>query len=174
MDTKVLYRMVEEVRQQCRFGQMTFESLRLRLNELNQDKVFVEVHAFLGHAVMISRLLWPTRPESAARGETLRAELKVPGESPLRMTGSRAQVERFDEAYEDWLATLPEAGYVDMNLMPSGTMLGSKEDVFQRNLDPDTLILRLRDAPIELRKVADAIRSLESGAQAWLRSHHPW
>jgi len=174
MDTKVLYRMVEEVRQQCRFGQITFESLRLRLNELNQDRVFVDVHAFLGHAVMVSRLLWPNRPESAERGESLRAELKVPADSPLRMAGSRAQVERFDEAYEDWLATLPEAGYVDMNLMPAGTMLGSKEDVFQRSLDPDTLILHLRGAPIDLRKVADAIRSLEHSAQTWLRTHNPW
>jgi hypothetical protein len=166
--------MVEEVRQQCRFGQTTFESLRLRLNDLNQDRVFVDVHAFLGHAVMISRLLWPNRPDSASRGDSLRSELKIRAESPLRMTGSRTQVERFDEAYEDWLATLPEAGYVDVNLMPAGTMLGSKEDVFQRNLDPDTLTLHLRGAPIELRKVADAIRALEGSAQAWLRSHHPW
>jgi hypothetical protein len=174
MDSKVLYRMVEEVRQQCRFGQVTFESLRLRLNDLNQDRVFVDVHAFLGHAAMISRLLWPNRQESAARGESLRTELKVPADSPLRMTGSRNQVDHFDEAYEDWLATLPEAGYVDVNLMPAGTMLGSKEDVFQRNLDPDTLILHLRGAPIDLRKVSDAIRALEGNAQAWLRTHNPW
>lgn len=174
MDTKVVYRMVEEVRQQCRFGQSAFESLRLRLNELNQDRVFVEAHAFLGHALMVSRLLWPNRAESAVRGETLRQELKVPADSPLRLAGSRAQLERFDEAYEDWLATLPEAGYVDMNLMPAGTMLGSKEDVFQRNLDPDTLILRLRGAPIDLRKLAEALRALETNTQAWLRTHNPW
>lgn len=174
MDTKVLYRMIDEVRLQCRLGQTAFESLRLRLNELNPERVFVDAHAFLGHATMVSRLLWPTRPESAARGETLRKELKVPADSTLRMAGVRSQVDRFDEAYEDWLGTLPEAGYVDMNLMPSGTMLGSKEDVFQRNLDPDTLVLRLRGVPVDLRKLSDAIRVLEAGAQQWLRTHNPW
>jgi len=174
MDTKVLYRMIEEVRQQCRFAQTTFESLRLRLNELHQERVFVDAHAFLGHATMISRLLWPSRTESNARGEALRTELGIGTDSPLRMAGARSQVERFDEAYEDWLETLPEAGYVDLNLMPSGTMLGSKEDVFQRSLDPDTLVLRLRGAPIDLRKLADATRALEAQASKWLRTHNPW
>jgi hypothetical protein len=174
MDKKLLYRLIEEVRQQCRFAQATFQTLRLRLNEPDHEKVFVEVHAFLGHAVMVSRLLWPARTSSAARGEALRAELKVPIDSPLRMGGSRDQLERFDEAYEDWLMTLPEAGYVDMNLMPAGTMLGSREDMFQRSLDPDTLILHLRGVPMDLRRLSDALRVLDGGAQQWFRTHNPW
>jgi hypothetical protein len=174
MDNRQLYRMIEEVRQQCRFAQAAFLSLKLRLTEPDHEKVFVEVHAFLGHATMLSRLLWPERAASAERGRTLRTELKIADTSPLRMGAGRAQVERFDEAYEDWLATLPEANYVDMNLMPTGTMLGSREDVFQRSLDPDTLVLQLRGVPIPLRQISDAIRALESAAQQWLRSHSPW
>ena len=88
MDKKVLYRTIEELRQQCRLAQASFQSLRLRLNELDQERVFLYVHAFLGHAVMISRLLWPARPASAERGETLRKELDVPPDSALRMTWS--------------------------------------------------------------------------------------
>ena len=174
MDKKVLYRMVEEARQQCRFAQATFQLLRMRLNEPDPEKVFLEVHAFLGHAVMISRMLWPARSSSAARGESLRAELKVPAGSPLRMAGSREQVERFDEAYEDWLMTLSEADYVDMNLMPAGTTLGSRQDVFQRSLDPDMLTFHLRGVPMDLRRLSDALRDLEAAAQQWLRTHHPW
>jgi hypothetical protein len=134
----------------------------------------LEVHAFLGHVVMLSRMLWPARAESMARGETLRAELKVAADSPLRMGGNRAQVERFDEAYEDWLLTLPEAGYVDMNLMPAGTMLGSREDVFQRNLDPDTMMFQFRGVPMDLRRLSDAVRGVEGSVQQWLRTHNPW
>jgi hypothetical protein len=174
MDKKTLYRTIEELRQQCRFAQVTFQSLRLRLNELDQERVFVYVHAFLGHAVMISRLLWPARESSAERGETLRKELSVPADSALRLSGGREQVERFDEAYEDWLAGLSEADYVDQNLMPTGTMAGSKADVFQRSLDPDMMIFQLRGQPIPLRKVSDAIRVLEGATQQWLRTHQPW
>jgi hypothetical protein len=174
MDKKVVYRMVEEVRQQCRFAQATFQSLRMRINDPDHEKVFLEVHAFLGHAVMLSRLLWPARAESTARGELLRTELKVAADSPLRMGGSREQIERFDEAYEDWLLTLPEAGYVDMNLMPSGTMLGSREDVFQRSLDPDTLMFLFRGVPIDLRRLSDAVRVLDGSVQQWLRTNNPW
>ena len=174
MDKKILYRMVEETRQQCRFAQATFQLLRMRLNEPDHEKVFLEVHAFLGHVVMISRLLWPARPSSAARGEDLRAELKIAVDSPLRMAGSREQVEQFDEAYEDWLTALPEAGYVDMNLMPTGTMLGSRQDVFQRSLDPDMLTFQLRGVSMDLRRFSDALRELESATQQWLRTHNPW
>ena len=90
------------------------------------------------------------------------------------MSGGREQVERFDEAYEDWLATLPEADYVDQNLMPTGTMAGSKADVFQRSLDPDMMVFQLRGQPIPLRKVSDAIRAVDGAAQQWLRTHQPW
>jgi hypothetical protein len=171
MDQKILYRTIEEIRQQCRFAQTTFQSLRLRLNELDHERVFLETHTFLGHVTMISRLLWPARSSSVTRGETLRKELQVPEDSPLRMSGGRSQIETFDEAFEDWLAALPGADYVDMNLMPTGTMAGSKTDVFQRSLDPDTMQLELRGVPIPLRKLIDAIRSLDWSIQQWLRSH---
>ena len=174
MDKKILYRTIEELRQQCRFAQGSFQSLRLRLNELDQEKVFLDVHAFLGHAVMISRLLWPARQSSAERGEMLRKELNVPPDSALRMSGGREQIECFDEAYEDWLANLAEADYVDQNLMPTGTMAGSKADVFQRSLDPEMMVFQLRGQPIPVRKLSDAIRTLEGATQQGLRTHQPW
>lgn len=174
MDKKVLYRTIEEARQQCRFAQLAFQSLRTRVNQQDPERVFLDVHAFLGHATMLSRLLWPARPSSAERGALLRQELKLLEPSPLRLPEIREQLDRFDEAYEDWLATLPEAGYVDMNLMPTGTLAGSKADVFQRSLDPDTLVLQFRGAPLDLRRTNDAVRALEAAAQQWLRTHQPW
>jgi hypothetical protein len=174
MDKKILYRTIEELRQQCRFGLTTFQSLRLRLNELDQERVFLETHAFLGHATMISRLLWPIRASSAARGESLRKALEVADDSPLRMGGGRSQVETFDEAFEDWLVTQPGADYVDMNLMPTGTMAGSKTDLFHRSLDPDTMQFLFRGVPIPLRKLSDAMRALEWAIQQWLRTHQSW
>lgn len=174
MDNRAFYRMVEEVRQQCRFGLLAFQNLRASLNEHDPERVFVHVHAFLGHAVMVSRLLWPDRAESLARGEQLRQELKVAADSVLRLAGFRNQVDRFDEAYEDWLLSLDNPSYMDMNLMPLGTVQGFKADSFQRSLETELLRLTFRGAVCELRKVNDALRSLETAAQQWLRTHSPW
>jgi hypothetical protein len=174
MDNKTLYRMVEELRQQCRFALLGFQSIRSTLNTNDPERVFLQVHAFLGHAVSVSRLLWPNRAESGARGERLRQELKAPADSLLRLTGFREQVDRFDEAYEDWLLGLEDRSYMDMNLMPVGTVQGFKADSFQRSLDTETLRLFLRGTPCDLRKVNDEIRGLEAAAQQWLRTHNPW
>ena len=40
MDKKVLYRTVDELRQQCRFAQMAYQSLRLRLNDSIRRRYF--------------------------------------------------------------------------------------------------------------------------------------
>lgn len=174
MENRVFYKTVEELRQQCRFGLLAFQNLRGALNEQDPERVFFQVHGFLTHATMISRLLWPARTESQARGDRLRHELNIAADSPLALRGIRGQIEHFDEAFEDWVTTLEEANYVDMNLMPLGTTSGFKADKFQRNLDPDTFNLHFRGAPCDLRKVSDQIRGLESAAQRWLRTNHPW
>jgi hypothetical protein len=174
MDTKAFYRMVEELRQQCRFALLAYQNVRSALNEHDPERVFFQVHALLSHTVSVSRLLWPARAESAARGERLRQELKVGAESPLRLAGCRGQVDRFDEAYEDWLLGLEDPSYMDMNLMPVGTVQGFKADSFQRSLDTQTLRLFFRGTACDLRKVSDEIRSLESATQHWLRTHNPW
>jgi hypothetical protein len=174
MDNRIFYKTAEELRQQCRFAWIAFQNLRTALNEQDPERVFYHVHAFLAHATMISRLLWPVRAESSARGERLRTELKVTADSPLALAGFRAQVERFDEAYEDWLLALDEPNYMDMNLMPAGTTSGFKADKFQRSLDPDTFKLHLRAAVCDLRKISDEVRRLESAIQQWLRTHNPW
>lgn len=174
MDNKTLYRFLEQVRQECRFAQAAFQSLRQRLNEPDPERVFLDVQAFLGHVVMVSRLLWPARSSSAERGESLRKALNVPADSPLRLAGARGQIESFDEAYEDWLASLEGTDYVEMNVMPTGTMAGSKADVFHRSLDPDTLMLRLRGIPFALGRLNEVVRSLDRTAQQWLATHRPW
>lgn len=174
MDNKTLYQMVEHLRQECRLAGLAFQNLGASLNEHDPERVFVHVHAFLGHVVGLSRLLWPVRPESAARGERLRQELKVAADSPLRLAGFREQVDRFDEAYEDWLLRLEDRSYIDMNLMPVGTTQGFRQDAFQRSLDPQTLRLVLRGVPCDLRALSDEVRKLESAAQQWKRTHSPW
>ena len=174
MENRVLYRMIQELRQQCQFAQMAFQNVRTCLNEQSPERAFLHAHAFLYHALAISRFLWPVRPESSERGALLRSELTVGAESALRLTGFREQIEQPDEVFEDWLRSLNDPNYVDMNLMPAGTLTGFKTDAFHRSLDPDTFKLRLRGATCDLRSLHDEIHQVETTIQKWMRTHNPW
>ena len=174
MDNRIFYKTVEEIRQQCRFAQLAFVALRTSLNEQDPERCFLHVHAFLFHATTVSRFLWPARAESRERGDQLREALKVAPDSPLLLPGVRRQTEGFDEAFEDWIHALDNPGYMDMNLMPTGTISGFKADTFQRSLDPETFKLVLRGAECDLRKVTDELRKIDAAIQQWLRTHNPW
>jgi hypothetical protein len=174
MDNQLLYKLVEEVRQQGRFAQFAFQNMRTSLAGLDSEKVFFYVHALIAHVSNISRLLWPVRPESKARGDQLRAELKVGDNSPLRLADFRQHVDRFDERLEDWASALEHRNYVDMNIMPQGTISDFKQDAFQRNLDPDMLQFWFRGDLCYLRALSDELRKLDSAVESWLRTHHFW
>ena len=137
-------------------------------------RVFFYVHAFLGCVGNLSRLLWPIRAESKARGDQLRADLKVDENSPLRLADFRQQLDQFDERLEDWASALEHRNYVDMNIMPQGTISNYKQDAFHRNLDPDTFQFWWRGDPCNLRALADELRKLDGAVESWLKSHHSW
>ncbi|MBI2928870.1 MAG: hypothetical protein HYY24_24670 [Verrucomicrobia bacterium] len=174
MEPKVAFKVVEEIRQQCRFAQFAWQNLRTSLQSVDAEKTFFYVHAALDHALAVARLLWPAREASSARGEWLRKELRVPDDSPLRLREVREALERSDESFEDWLASLENTNYVDMNIMPQMAIGAFKQDTFQRSLDPDTQKLVLWGAACDLRSVANALRELDGAASTWLRAHTQW
>jgi hypothetical protein len=174
MDNLLLFKYVEEIRLQGRFALFAFQNVRNSLNALDSERVFFYVHAFVSHAGNISRLCWPLRPQSQPRGEKLRAELKISEQSPLRLQGFRRHLDQYDETLEDWILSLDNRSYVDMNIMPQGTISDYKQDAFHRNLDPENFQLAYRGDACNLRALLDELQKLESTAESWLRTHRPW
>jgi len=174
MDNTRFYKLVEEVRQQCRFVLLAYQNLRTSLQALDQDKTFLFAHSLLNHGFVLSRLFWPSRQESQARGERLRHELNIAEPSPLRIASFRAHLEQPDEKFEDWLRQLDSPNYVETNVMPTGTIAGYKPDRFLRSLDPESYRLDWSGESCDLKQLAEAARRLEGAANAWLRSHNPW
>lgn len=174
MDNQLFYKIVEETRLQCRFARIAFQNIRSSVTSLDSENAFFYVDAFLSHANNVSRLLWPEREASKARGERLRTELKITDDSPLRLREIQTQLERFDECVEDWLEPLENRNSMDMNLMPQGTMAGYTPDKFQRSLDPDTFEFSLRGNSCELRRVVDEIARLQTVIEMWFKTHNPW
>ncbi len=174
MNNQVVYKLVEEVRLQCRWGKLAYENLRASLQAVDMDKTFFYAQALMGQAARVSRLLWPARATSKARGEQLRAELKVTEASPLNLRELRPRLEAADEHLEDWIGTLEAPTYRDFNVMAQGTMSAFKQDTFQWNLDPDTYKVVFRGEPCDLRRLAEELQRVESAAHVWLRTHNPW
>lgn len=174
MDNPTLFKFVEETRQHSRFGQLAFAALRSALNAMDSERAFAATHALLHHAVIVSRLLWPERADSAPRGEALREALKPDADSPLRLARWREIAVRPDEHFETWLTGLEAPNFVDFNLMPQAALGGFRPDQFQHNLDPDTFDFAYRGERCNLQKLMTALQRLETAAQVWLRSHKPW
>jgi len=174
MDNPQLFKVMEELRQQCRFALFAFQNVKTSLNGLDPEKVFFYVDAFLTHAVVISRLLWPEREASRGRGDQVRGALEIQEGSALRMQGFRTQLEQTDEKFEDWLTAMEQPNYVEMNLMPMAAISDFKPDAFHRNLDPDTFRLHWRGSVCELKPLVAEIRHAESQVQTWLKTHNPW
>jgi len=174
VDNQTLFKFVEESRQQARFGQLAFAGLRAAVNAMDVERAFAGAHALMQHAVVVSRLLWPDRAESAPRGEALRNALQPDANGPLRLVRWRELAERPDEHFEAWLGGLERRNFVDFNLMPQAALGAFRADEFQHNLDPDTFEFLYRGEQGNLQKVANALQRLEVTAQNWLRAHNPW
>jgi hypothetical protein len=174
LSAQVGFKLLEEIRLQCRFATLAYESVRSNVQAWDPEKTFFYVHALLSHTANVSRLLWPARAESKARGDWLRSELKVTDESPIKMGNLRNSLEASDEQFEDWVAAMETPSYLDFNIMPQGTTQGYRQDVFQRNLDPDTFKLVFRGTSCDLRQIIDQLHRIDSAAQTWLKTHKPW
>ena len=174
MDNRIVYKLVEEAQQRCRFIDVAFDQLRQSLNEQATEKVFYHVHAFLGHVAALNGLFWPKRQSSLPRGDKLRQELKVADASALNIHDLRGHLVADDESFEDWLNGLRDPNYVDFNLMPVSAMSGMGGDTFQRNLDPENFQLQYRDSSCDLKKIHDETRALQTAIERWKREHTPW
>ncbi|MEW6305888.1 MAG: hypothetical protein AB1705_20630 [Verrucomicrobiota bacterium] len=174
MDNPLLYRLFDELRLQIRFAQRAQASLPKVIQNNDPEGVFFYIGAFLAHAIDVSRLLWPDNPEARERGERLRAELKVTTPSPLELKELRALLVRSDEKLVEWAAASEHRNFVQINMMPQGTLAGFQQDVFQRSFDPDTFRGSYQGVPFDVRLVWKELQRLDLAAQNWLKTHNPW
>lgn len=167
------FKLVEAVRQECRFAILAFARLRTALNETDQKWVFVCAQAMLQHAGQVACFLVPSLPVPAERGEFRQRELEVEVGNVLLVPALREMLERGNETYEDWVVGLDIPHFLEMTVMPQGALVGSSPDVFHRRIDPDSLRFGFRNWSIDLNCWVRELRRLEGACQTWLRGHTP-
>ncbi len=162
---------MEEIRLQCRFTSHAWQEMRSSLVGMDNEKTFFYVHAFLNHANQASQILWPESQTEQEKGSELRKALDLPQENTICSKSLKRIVENFGERLELWMGTVEAGHFLNLNVMPKGTMAGSREDVFVRSLDPETYQLEILDQTFDLRKLNQAIRQLDKQADHWLKKH---
>ena len=110
----------------------------------------------------VSKLLWPLRDESSARGETLRTTLQVEDDSPLACRAFRNHFEHFGARLEKWGISPRTNMIVDSNIGSLGSIKGGASLVCVRNYDPSTETLTFHGEVYKLRPVIKALEILRS------------
>jgi hypothetical protein len=142
LDSRLAKLLEEEVERQCRFGLMAADDLQSALAAGESDNLRYAVQALLIAAGNVSKVLWPVKPASSARGEHLRRTLEVADDSPLANRDLRNHFEHFDERLEDWATSSARHNFVDSCIGNLKKMMGGVDATdCLRNLDPATMCL---------------------------------
>lgn len=169
MEQTHLIKVVEELRQQCRFGKLAWQGFRSSLNGMDNERAFFYVHAFLDRARKASRFVWSDAEAGSEAADSVREALKIKEDSPLNASDLKFFADADEAQFVRWLSGLDHLHYVGMNVMAQGTMSDFRQDAFLRSLDPDVYRFTWYDRTIDLRKIADALRDVESVADSWVK-----
>ena len=152
---------VQEVDRQAEFGLMAAVDLSCAVTS-DTDRVWYSIQSLLVATANVSKLLWPPKNESSARGDALRKTLQVEDDSPLADRAIRNHFEHFGARLEKWGISPQTHMVVDSNIGPLGSITGGASAVYVRNYDPSTETLTFRGAVYELRPVIKALEILRS------------
>ena len=139
MENSFKFRLLEEVRLQCRFATQALGGATETLQLNDAEKVCFYAHAFVRHAVDVGKLLWPEATEATERGKELREACGAPENAPNEFTAFRELADAFDEKLLVWYGNEEHRNAQPINLMPVGTLGGFPADDFHRSLDPETM-----------------------------------
>lgn len=164
-------RWVSEARQQFRQLEFAMRELSRSLNGMDVERPIFFAEAAVDRLYCLQRILWPRDGASESRGEALRTVAGVSRGNPIELAPLASFVENTDERFADWIRDLPIEGYHEISVMP-GSLLGFASSAnYLRLLDSDTYHFSVRGVQIDLKKLFDEARRIDSRLKRWsLRS----
>lgn len=161
-------RYVAELKGQIEYVKLSVKALDETIRSNNVQETFRNLHSFLTHAACISKLFWPPRQKSEARGVFLRELLSVKKEtSPgLSNRSLRNSLDHFDERLDEALAKGQGKLFADSNIGPVGAIALGTELVF-RHYDPTSRIYTFREQDFDLGQICKEVGDIERALMAW-------
>ncbi len=161
MDPGMLHLFLGEVHRQVQFGLTAAADLRQAIRRIDTTRVWYSVQSLLVATGNVSRLLWPPRSASRARGETLRRTLQLDSDSPLASREFRNHFEHFDERLEEWGISPRSHMVVDSNI-GSLEVAGWRVDDLRPQFRPIHRDANLPWSGIRIGPIINALESLRS------------
>jgi hypothetical protein len=159
-----------EIVQQVKFAKRASERLMAASNSDHFDdlEVWSSIQSILIAAGNVSKILWPSRKTSAARGERLRFLLKVEDQNLLSDRRFRNHFEHYDERIEDWFEKSPSAVYTDLSISPFKSIWGDYASSHHRAYNPLTQTLTFRGESVDFVILLNALEDIRNKCRGFV------
>ena len=144
---------ISEVVKQAKIAKRASERLTATRDGFDEVEVWCSIQSILVAAGNISKMLWPVRKGSIARGERLRMLLSVDDQNLLSDRKLRNHFEHYDERIEDWFEKSNSAVYRDSYVDPFKPIWGGDASNIHRLYNPLTEVLTFRGESMDLAAI---------------------
>ena len=151
---------IAEIVMQAKIAKRAAERLQKTTDQFDELEVWGAIQSILIAAGNVSRILWPSRKSSAARGEMLRMSLGVDNHHLLSHRKFRNHFEHYDERIEDWFKENRSAVYMDPSIDPVRSIWGNNPANRHRAYDPLTQMLTFRGESVDLAALLNALEEI--------------
>ena len=151
---------IGEIVKQTKIAKRADERLQANNDNFDELEVWCSIQSILVAAGNVSKILWPSRKSSAARGEKLRSLLDIDKCNILSDRKLRNHFEHYDERIEDWFEKSRSLGYIDSRIDPLQSNFSNNNTNIHRIYNPLTQTLTFRGESIDLGKVLIALEEI--------------
>ena len=151
---------IAEIVKQTKIAKRAAERLQATIDHFDELEVWCSIQSILVAAGNVSKILWPSRKSSKARGEKLRALLVVDMGNLLSDRKLRNHFEHYDERIEDWFEKNRSAVYMDSKIDPFESNWISNTTNIHRAYNPLTQTLTFRGESVDLGKLLNALEEI--------------
>ncbi|NTV60068.1 MAG: hypothetical protein HGA77_02035 [Chlorobiaceae bacterium] len=149
---------ISEIVMQSKIAERAAKCLVTCEDHFDPIEIWSAIQSILVAAANVSKILWPQRKTSAARGKILRTLLSVDDRNLLSDRNLRNHFEHYDERIETWFEKNCSAVYMDPRIDPFESIWGRNHANLHRVYNPKTQTLTFRG---ELVDLAAILKSLE-------------
>jgi hypothetical protein len=128
---------------------------------LDHIDTWSSIQLILISAGNVSKILWPPRKASAARGARLRKILSIDDNNPLADRRLRNHFEHYDERIEHWFASKNSSTYKDLIMGPLQGYDRQFPSNVHRGYDNTTQTLTFRGESMNLGAVLKALIEIQ-------------
>jgi hypothetical protein len=179
MDKHIERTYVEEIATQAKYasgalGRMNDCVKALEDREASSDKrqylfseLFRNIHSFLTHAAVVSKIFWPADRKKAERGEYLRTLFDLEDDHPLMSRSVRNDLDHFDERIDEWALKSKGHNRLDHIIGPRNFVGGfffEGGDTFRQYI-PNEGVFMFRGNEIDIGKIARSLGQLVSSCE---------